>query len=162
MVAPVNPPAALKKLGLSREEVQAMAWRQQVRARTTQPESAPNVAAYRSPRLVNTCYLDGEQQRAKKAMLHANEAVIVGMVMQGLSVVEIALAFGVTDQAVRNRMKEFGVRPPAVSVRNGRLPIHRQISKHEILRIEIDDNHPKRKAAAKKFDPRQLLFAWVN
>jgi hypothetical protein len=95
-----------------------MAWRQQVQVRAAEP--APTPRAYRSPRLVNTQYLDGEQQRAKKAVLHANEAVIIGMVMQGMSVIEIALAFGVTDQAVRNRIHGFGIRPrapvPAVGI----------------------------------------------
>jgi hypothetical protein len=111
--ATLNPPAALQKLGLTREAVQAMAWRQQVQTRAAQPTPAP-AGEYRSPRLVNTCYLDGEQQRAKKAVLHANEAVILGMVMQGrLSVVEIALAFGVTDQAIRNRVRDFGLVPPS-------------------------------------------------
>jgi hypothetical protein len=115
----VNPPTALQRLGLTREKVQAMAWRQQVQVRAAEP--APTPRTYRSPRLVNTQYLDGEQQRAKKAVLHANEAVIIGMIMQGMSVVEIALAFGVTDQAIRNRMKEFGLKPraPVESVRPG-------------------------------------------
>ena len=114
----VNPPTALQRVGLSREQVQAMAWRQQVQVRAVEP--APKPRAYRSPRLVNTQYLDGEQQRAKKAVMHANEAVIVGMVMQGVPVVEIALAFGVTDQAIRNRIHGFGIRPrapvPAVGI----------------------------------------------
>lgn len=117
----VNPPAALQKLGLTREAVQAMAWRQQVETRATQPAPAPR-EEYHSPRLINTCYLDGEQQRAKKSVLHANEAVIIGMVMTGtLSVVEIALAFGVTDQAIRNRAQEYGIRPrsPAPTVGPG-------------------------------------------
>ena len=109
MVAVVNAPAALQKLGLSREQVQAMAWRHQVQARAAAPEQAPRV--YRRARLVNTQYLDGEQQRAKKAMLLANEAVIVGMIIQGVPFAEIALAFGVTDMAIRNRMKVFGVKP---------------------------------------------------
>lgn len=161
MVSLVNPPAALQKLGLTREAVQAMAWRQQVETRAAQPAPAPR-EEYHSPRLINTCYLDGEQQRAKKAVLHANEAVIIGMVMQGLSVVEIALAFGVTDQAVRNRMKDFGVKPPGVSVRDRSLPIYRHIAQHEVLRIEIDNHHPKRKASARKFDPRQLFLPGIN
>ena len=121
--APVKPDPALQRLGLSLNDVQTWVWKQRVQANATQP-SRPTTAparAYRSPRLVNTCYLDGEQQRAKKAVLHANEAVIVGMVMQGFTVLEIALAFGVTDQAVRNRMKDFGVRPrsPAPTVGPG-------------------------------------------
>ena len=160
MVATMNPPAALQRLGISKEAMRAIAWKNNIQARAAEP--TPEVREYHSPRLINTSYLDGQQQRAKKAMLAANEAVIVGLVMQGLSVIEIALAFGVTDQAVRNRMKDFGVRPPAVSVRDSRLPVYRQIAKHEVLRIEIDDNHAKRKASSKKFDPRQLLFAWVN
>lgn len=162
MVSLVNPPAALAKLGLSREQVQAMAWRQQVQKRITQPVAPVPREPYKSPRLVNTCYLDGEQQRTKKAVLHANEAVIVGMVMQGLTVLEIALAFGVTDQAVRNRIKEFGVQPPDASVRNRRLPVYREIAKHEVLRVEIDNHHAKRQATTKKFDPRQLFLPGIN
>ena len=105
-----NPPAALQRLGISKEAMRAIAWKNNIQARAEAP--APEIREYHSPRLINTRYLDGEQQRAKKAMLQANEAVIVGLVMQGLSVIEIALAFGVTDQAIRNRVKDFGVKPP--------------------------------------------------
>jgi hypothetical protein len=160
MVAAMNPPTALQRLGLTREAVQAMAWRQQVQVRAAEP--APTPRAYRSPRLVNTQYLDGEQQRAKKAVLHANEAVIIGMVMQGFTVFQIALSFGVTDQAVRNRMKDFGVIPPDPSIRDRRAPVYREIAKHEILRVEIDNYHPQRKASARKFDPRQLFLPGIN
>lgn len=117
--ATVNPPAALQKLGLSKEAMRAIAWKNNIQARAAQP--APVAREYHSPRIINTRYLDGDQQREKKAILHANEAVIVGMVMQGMSVLEIALAFGVTDQAIRNRIHGFGLRPgvPAPQVGPG-------------------------------------------
>ena len=140
MVAAVNPPAALQRLGLSREQVQAMAWRQQVQARAAEP--APTPRAYRSPRLVNTRYLDGEQQRMKKAMLLANEAVIVGMIFQGVPIVEIALAFGVTDMAIRNRGKMFGVksRPAASAVGAGLRRLKLGVTEQptpEVLEVDV-------------------------
>lgn len=149
----------LERLGLSRESVQAMAWRQQVQARAVDPVKPRE---YKSTRFTKTQYLDGEQQREKKAIMQANEAVILGMAMQGIPVVLIALCFGVTDEAIRKRLRGCGINPPPMSVWNSRAPIYRQIAKHEILRVEIDDNYPKRKASARKSDPRQLLFAWVN
>lgn len=157
----MSAPSLLERLGLSREKVQAMAWRQQVERRAAEPVPAPR--EYVAPRLLKTAYLDGEQQRAKKALLQENEAVIAGMAMQEIPVVFIALAFGVTDEAIRIRLRRLGLCPPPLSsVLNSRVPIYRHITQHEVLCVEIDDHQPKRKASAKKLDPRQLLFAWVN
>jgi hypothetical protein len=147
----------LQRLGLSPDQVQAMIRRHSVPA-------APPVALtpYKSRHLINTQYLDGEQQRMVKAALHANEAVIIGMIMQGIPFYEIALVFGVTEMAIRNRGKAFGVQRPLGSVWNSRTPIYRHIAKHEVLCVEIDDYQPKRKASSRKFDPRQLLLAGIN
>lgn len=161
MVSSVNTPTALQKLGLSREQVQAMAWRHQVQSNATCQQTERE--EYQPTRLTKTRYLEAEEQRLRKAIMNANEAVIIGLAMQGTPVVVIALAFGVTDEAIRKRLRGLGICPPPYSsVGNGRLPVYRHVSQHEVLRVEIDDHQPKRKASAKKFDPRQLLFAWVN
>lgn len=153
--------SVLQRLGLSRESVQAMAWRQQVERRAAEPISVSR--EYHSTRITKTHYLEAEEQREKKEVMSANEAVIIGLAMQGTPVVVIAMSFGVTDEAIRKRLRGMGIcPPPASSVGDGRLPIYRHIAKHEVLRVEIDDNYPKGKASARKSDPRQLLFAWVN
>lgn len=160
----MSAPSLLERLGLgiSREQVQAMAWRQQVECRAAEPAPAPR--EYVAPRLTKTHYLEAEEQRAKKALMQANEAVIAGMLMQGIPVVFVALAFGVTDEAIHKRRRALRIpMPPSpLSVLDGGVPIYRHITKHEVLCVEIDDHQPKRKASAKKLDPRQLLFAWVN
>jgi hypothetical protein len=157
MIHPMETRSPLQRFGLSPDRVKEM-----TRGLRSAPPAPVATAPYKPTRPFNTQYLDGEQQRMKKAVMHANEALIVGMIIQGVPIMEIALAFGVTDMAIRNRGKMFGVCPPPPSVRHGRLPIYRSIAQHEILRVEIDNYHAKRKPSAKKFDPRQLLLAGIN
>jgi len=76
-------------------------------------EVAPVVAhrldSYVPRRKTATHYLDGEEQRRKKAILLENEAVIAGMLLRGIPVVHIAVIFGVTDMAIYKRAKRYGL-----------------------------------------------------
>lgn len=109
-----------------------------------------------------THYLEAEEQRKIKATMRAEEPRIVAMLMRGTPVTVIAALYHVTDEAIRKRVRSYGIKLPESSVWDARLPIYRHIAQHEILRVEIDNHHPKSKAASRKFDPAQLLLPGVN
>ena len=79
---------------------------------TSPPAPARKVSPYKRHKSA-THYLEGEEQREKKALMQANEAVIVGMLMLGMPVPLLAACFGVTDEAIHKRRRAYGIIPAA-------------------------------------------------
>lgn len=70
----------------------------------TAPKTVRTEVVYKR---LKTKYLDGEEQRHRKAALQANEQMIAGWVMMGLTPRQIAAAFTVSDVAIQNRIQPF-------------------------------------------------------
>lgn len=116
----------------------------------------PRLASYVSRRKTATHYLDGEEQRVKKELLAQNEHVIVGRILRGVPINQIASDFGVTDMAIYKRAKKYGL------IGDRRLPVDGLVTKKKWLGIKIHDYHAEIQATPDELQTGQLFLFGVN
>lgn len=116
----------LERLGLNRDQV----------SRAFGVASVKKTACRKNP--TSTHYLDGEEQRAKKRLLHANHTWIVAAAIQGAAHSVLAHVHGVTETAIRTRTKPF----MALVFRSGK-PVDGDVAKKKWLIVEVNDQDAK-------------------
>jgi hypothetical protein len=140
----------LARLGLSPESIRRAA------GVVAPPPPRRTLAPYK-PRKTATHYLDGEEQREKKAKLVAEHGRIMAMIVRGVPINEIAKAYGVTNMAIYNRAK-----PVLRLVRNRHLEVNAQVAQHEGLVVEVDDDDAQVQAAPYEFKTGQLFLFRID
>ena len=116
----------------------------------------PRLESYVPKRSTATKYLDGEEQREKKALLAASDGIIAGLFLREIPVRFIATIFGVTDMAIYKRLNAWRL------VGNRRLPVNGQVANEERLGVEVNDDDPQIQPAAYELQAGQLFLFGVN
>ena len=140
----------LARLGLSPDAIRRTA------GVTAPPPPRRTLTPYR-PRKTATHYLDGEEQRAQKARLVQEHGRIMGMIVMGTPIREIAKLYGVTDMAIYKRAK-----PILHLVRHRQLEVNAEIAEHQRLVVEVNHDDAKVQPTPYDFKTGQLLLFRID
>lgn len=140
----------LARLGLSPEAIRRAV------GVTAPPPPSRKLAPYK-PRNTATRYLDGEEQREKKAKLVEEHGRIMAMIVRGVPINEIAKAYGVTNMAIYNRAK-----PVLHLVRNRHLEVNAQVAQQERLVVEVDHDDAQVQTPPHEFKTGQFLLFRID
>lgn len=99
---------------------------------------------YRASHL-KTSYLEGEDQRRRKAMMRSCEGFMIGLALRNVPVKQIGIALMVTDEAILKRLRKLGI---TKSTRHGRLIVHRQPGQQKLSIVEVYDDDSQCQPAA--------------